>query len=78
MQEAVALLIRPSKHVVALTQHHPGEHGEAGRVQQGFYRRPLQQRGKVQGSHELLYLRICRRHLGSKQLIDDHDHAPWP
>jgi hypothetical protein len=47
-------------------------------VQHGFYRRPLQQRGKVQGSRELLYLRICRRHLGSKQFIDDHDHASWP
>ena len=27
MQEAVALLIRPGMHVVALTQNHPGEHG---------------------------------------------------
>src|SRR6202030_2803182 len=27
MQEAVALLIRPGMHVVALTQKHPGEHG---------------------------------------------------
>jgi|SRR6516165_5476572 hypothetical protein len=28
MQEAIALLIRPGRHVVALTQNHPGEHGE--------------------------------------------------
>jgi hypothetical protein len=36
MQEAVALLIRPGMHVVALTQKYPGEHGEACRVQHGF------------------------------------------
>ena len=36
MQETVALLIRPGMHVVALTQKHPGEHGEACRVQHGF------------------------------------------
>src|SRR5215469_12374395 len=36
MQEAVALLIRPGMHVVALTQRRPGEHGEACRVQHGF------------------------------------------
>src|SRR6516225_6126085 len=36
MQEAVALLIRPGRHVVALTQNHPGEHGEPRRVQHGF------------------------------------------
>src|SRR5438128_516858 len=36
MQEAVALLIRPGMHVVALTQNHPGEHGETCRVQHGF------------------------------------------
>ena len=36
MQEAVALLIRSGMHVVALTQNHPAEHGEAGRVQHGF------------------------------------------
>jgi len=32
IQEAVALLIRSGIDVVALTQNHPGEHGEAGRV----------------------------------------------
>ena len=32
MQEAVALLLRPGMHVVALTQNHPGEHGEIGRA----------------------------------------------
>jgi hypothetical protein len=36
MQEAVTLLIRPGMHVVALAQKHPGEHGEACRVQHGF------------------------------------------
>src|ERR1700738_2599533 len=36
MQEAVALLIRPGMHVVALTQKYPGDHGEACRVQHGF------------------------------------------
>ena len=36
MQEAVALLIRPGRHVVVLTQNHPGEHGEACRMQHGF------------------------------------------
>jgi hypothetical protein len=36
MQEAVALLIRPGMHVVAFTQKHPGEHGEACSVQHGF------------------------------------------
>src|SRR6516164_2555906 len=36
MQEEVALLIRACMHVVALTQNHPGEHGEAGCVQHGF------------------------------------------
>jgi hypothetical protein len=36
MHEAVTLLVRPGMHVVALTQNHPGEHGEASRVQHGF------------------------------------------
>jgi hypothetical protein len=30
----------------------------------------------VPALHELLDLGMRRRHLGSKQFIDDHDHAP--
>ena len=78
MQEVVALFIRPGMHVEALTQSHPVEHGEAGRVQHGFKRRPLQEHGKVQGLHELSYFRMRRRHFGSEQFINDHYYAAGP